>query len=270
MRREIMASDVAPDVPVEFSAVITCYQEADSIREFHGRLRGTLERLGRSFEIVYVNDGSTDATLQVLWEIYASDPGVESLIDLAGNYGPAAAVAAGCVAARGRHFIFLDSDLQLDPEELPLLMGEFDKGVDLVNGVRHRRRDHWLRRNVSRMFNACLRWISGARVADLGCTFKVVRGTLIRSLVTGPQQALNPVHLAATARSCSDVPVSHHPRRYGTSGWSLSMLLTFAAGTIVGLYRPKRSAGPACYVIASCWSRSSGGEVVATRRAASF
>jgi undecaprenyl-phosphate 4-deoxy-4-formamido-L-arabinose transferase len=222
---------------VEFSAVISCYREERTIREFHRRLRHTLADLGRSFEIVYVNDGSRDGTLSILREIYAEDPSVSTVIDLFDNSGAPAAVAAGCVAARGRHFIFLDSDLQLDPEELPKLVREFDRPVDFVNGVRRERRDRATRATVSRGFNAALRWLSGAQLQDLFCTFKVVRGELVRGLGLGPYRGLYPVQLAIAARDCAEVEVEHHPRPEGSSNWRLAALFGLALDTVLGSTR---------------------------------
>jgi undecaprenyl-phosphate 4-deoxy-4-formamido-L-arabinose transferase len=232
-----VSTSVQPEYPVEFSAVISCYLEQASMREFHARLRHALAGLGRSFEIVYVNDGSTDGTLEVLHAIYEEDPSVGMVIDLFRNSGSAAAVAAGCSAARGRHFIFMDSDLQLDPEDLPRLVEAFDRGVDLVNGYRRGRRDPWLRRAASRIVNFALRRMSGAQVVDLGCTFKVAHGRLIRGLAPGPYRVLNPIHLAAAARDCANVPVAHHPRPYGSSGWTLSAFLVLTMDTLLGLSR---------------------------------
>ncbi len=233
----VLPSSVEEDYPVEFSAVITCYREESSMREFHARLRKALDALGRSYEIVYVNDGSTDATLEILLAIYDQDPSVGVVIDLFQNSGSAAAVAAGCAAARGRHFIFMDSDLQLDPEDLPRLVKEFGNGVDLVNGCRRGRRDPWGRRVVSKIINASLRRMSGTQVLDLGCTFKVAHGRLIRGLAPGPSRPLNPVHLAAAARLSANVPVAHHPRPYGESGWRFSSFLALTADTVLGLSR---------------------------------
>ncbi|HZR79470.1 MAG TPA: glycosyltransferase [Candidatus Binatia bacterium] len=230
-----MSGRVEHEGAIEFSAVVSCYFEQRSVKEFHGRLRGALAGLGRSFEIVYVNDGSTDGTLDTLREIFSADSCVGVVIDLFKNSGSAAAVAAGCAAARGRHFVFIDSDLQLDPEELPRLVSEFDKGMDLVNGVRRERRDSWVRAGASRVVNAALRRISGASVLDLGCTFKVANGDLVRGLAPGPHRVLNPVHLAAGARDCANVPVTHHPRRYGSSGWSVAGLIALTIDTLLGL-----------------------------------
>jgi undecaprenyl-phosphate 4-deoxy-4-formamido-L-arabinose transferase len=232
-----VSPSVEPEHPVEFSVIISCYREATSMREFHARLHAVLAGLGRSFEIVYVNDGSTDGTLDVLLAIYENDPSVGLVIDLFRNSGSAAAVAAGCEAARGRHFIFMDSDLQLDPEDLPRLVAAFDDGVDLVNGVRRGRRDPWPRKVASRIVNLVLRRMSGAQVLDLGCTFKVANGRLVRGLAPGPYRVLNPVHLAAAARDCANVPVAHHPRAHGSSGWRFSSFVALTVDTVLGLSR---------------------------------
>ncbi len=234
------------EYPVEFSAVISCYFEEVTIREFHRRLRAALQATGHSFEIVYVNDGSTDGTLAALLEIYEADTAVGIVIDLMKNSGSAAAVAAGCVEARGRHFIFLDSDLQLEPEDLPRLMQEFDKGADLVNGLRRTRNDTWMRTTASRLLQPGLRWLSGAQLADLFCTFKVVHGQLVRGLGPGPRRVLNPVHLAAAARDWADVLVEHHPRPHGSSNWTVAGLLGLILDTLFGLPRnPFRLIGEA-------------------------
>ena len=104
------------DTNPEFSVVITCYNEEQSIEEFHARLSGTLERLGRTSEIVFVNDGSTDATFPKLERIFEQDARVAAVIDLFNNSGQEAASTAGIVHTRGDKLVMLDSDLQLDPE----------------------------------------------------------------------------------------------------------------------------------------------------------
>src|SRR5262249_29597949 len=114
---------------------------------------------------------------------------------------------------------------------------EFDKGADLVNGVRRERHDPWRRRIASKMVNAALRRLSGAQVLDLGCTFKVAHGRLIRSLAPGPYRVLNPVHLAASARDCTNAPGPPHPRRRGWGGGSSGPLLPLTADTVLGLSR---------------------------------
>lgn len=135
------------------SVIITCYFEEDSIDEFYRRLSAVLHNTDVSYEIVFVNDGSTDATFEKLKTIYDSDPNVTTVIDLFRNCGQLGAMTAGIANARGENFVFMDSDLQLNPEELPLLLAEFQKGVDIVSGYRKGRKDSVLRTIPSKIAN---------------------------------------------------------------------------------------------------------------------
>ncbi len=232
----------------DLSVVISCYFEERSIDEFYARLSRTLEELGRSYELVFVNDGSTDGTLAKLEGFFEADPRVRAVVDLFKNSGSAAAVTAGCRFARGARFVFLDSDLQLDPEELPQLLREFDKGCDVVSGYRAQRQDSWLRRLPSRLANAIMRRVSRSELRDFGCTFKIFDARLVRAFEPGPHKLLRPAYLVAAARDCAEVPVSHHPRRYGRSGWTFGKLFAYAMDNLVGLStRPFQLLSLACF-----------------------
>lgn len=223
-----------PDAP-EFSAIVTCYFEEQSIDEFHERLSGALRASGRSFEIVLVNDGSTDGTLERLHAIFERDEHVAAVVDLVRNSGQAAAVTAGCEQARGEKFVFMDSDLQLDPEELPRFVAESDKGMDVVNGYRTTREDPLHRRFASWLANGLAQWLSRSPVRDLGCTYKIVDGRIVRAFQPGPFKPLHAPSLVAAGGRVAEVPVTHHPRRYGRSGWTLRKLLAFNVHTLVDL-----------------------------------
>src|SRR5450755_2726558 len=131
--------------PPNLSVIITCYFEERSIDEFYSRLRKTLEGCGRSFEIVFVNDGSTDRTWERLKDIHARSTKV-TVADLFANSGQLAAMTAGITLALGENMAFIDSDLQLDPEELTALLARFDEGYDVVSGARTIRQDSVFRR----------------------------------------------------------------------------------------------------------------------------
>ena len=135
--------DKAPD----YSVIITCYYEEQSIEEFHANLSETLENLGRSYEVIFVNDGSTDKTFENLKSIYDKDPNVSVIADLFRNVGQPGAITAGINLAKGTHFVLMDSDLQLDPKDLPSLINEFESGADVISGCRK-----WPRRQASRSF----------------------------------------------------------------------------------------------------------------------
>ena len=225
----------ADDSSPEFSIIITCFFEEQSIDEFHARLSAALETLQRSYEIILVNDGSTDSTLAKLDAIFERDPRVTTVIDLFKNAGQAAAITAGATHARGRAFIFIDSDLQLDPEELPSLVAEYDKGFDVVSGYRRNRQDSLLRRVPSRLANAAMRRVSNADLRDFGCTFWIIDGRLVRAFEIGPFQPIRLPYLIAGAGRCSEVPITHHARRYGRSGWTFAKLLTYYLDSLVAV-----------------------------------
>lgn len=244
------ASRTLPAAP-EFSVVITCYYEEDTLDEFHRRLSEAMAGLGRSYEILFVNDGSTDGTFAKLEAIFDKDEHVSVIIDLYKNAGQAAALTAGFVHARGDKFIIIDSDLQLDPEEIPLLIEEADKGYDVVSGCRQTRQDSWVRILFSALHNVVVRRVSGTSLRDFGCSFKIIDARLIRAFEYGPFKPLRPAYTIAKAQRLSEVAVTHHPRSYGQSGWSLSKLFAYAMENLIGMARGMFqviSAG--CFVVA--------------------
>jgi glycosyltransferase involved in cell wall biosynthesis len=233
---------------VEFSSIVTCYFEERSIDEFYTRLRRTLEATRRSFEIVMVNDGSTDGTLAKLREIHARSTHV-TVVDLLRNFGQGYAMTAGVAHATGRNFIFMDSDLQLDPEDLPKLLEEFDKGYDVVSGVRANRRDPLKRKLGSWVANKVLRRLTRAPFTDFGCTYKIYRGALMNAMQLGPSRPYTLLMLRLASRF-KEVQVGHHPRRYGKSGWSFPSLFNFMLGSFLLLERTFQIISVLAFVVA--------------------
>lgn len=232
---------------IDFSVVVSCYFEEKSIGEFHERLSRTLASTGRSCEIIYVNDGSTDGTFGRLKEICDVDPKVAAVIDLFRNVGQPNAVTAGIAFARGRAIILIDSDLQLDPEELPRLMEEYDRGYDIVSGYRRERRDPLARKIPSLLANFVMRRASRSSLRDFGCTFKIFDGRLVRAFDFGPFRPWRPVPVIAMAGKISEVPVTHNARRHGTSGWTFRKLFAYNMESIVNLSEtPFQLLGLAC------------------------
>jgi len=245
-----MMDDTAVDTPY-LSIIITCYFEENSIDEFYNRLSGAARKLGVSYEIVFVNDGSTDKTFERLHSIYDKDPQVTTIVDLFRNTGQLGAMTAGIVHARGSHFAFMDSDLQLNPEELPLLFQEFEKGIDIVSGVRKTRRDHITRRIMSKAANLVMRKVSGHAISDFGCTFKVYDGRLIRAFEFGPLKRFQTAYVYSRAQKTKEVPVTHKPRKYGTSGWTFRSLSSFMMDNVVGMSRrPFQMLSALCFTAA--------------------
>lgn len=237
--------------PVEFSVIITCYYEEKSIEEFYARLSKTLENIGRSYEIIFVNDGSTDQTFARLKAIYEQDAHVTSILDLFKNVGQLGAMTAGIDHAKGKHYVFMDSDLQIDPEELPLLIRKFDEGYDIVSGCRNSRSDSLFRKSSSRFANFVMRKVAGQRITDFGCTFKIYHGSLIRAFEFGPFKQFQTVYVYSRARRCIEVPITHHPRKYGKSGWTLKKLSMFYFDNLIGISkRPFQLIAMVCFIAA--------------------
>lgn len=208
----------------EFSAVIACYYEEKSIDEFYQRLSKTLASVDRTYEIIFTNDGSTDRTWDRLKSIYDNDPTVSTIINFYRNYGQGAAMLAGYREATGKNIIFLDSDLQLDPEEFPALLAEFDKDMDIVTGYRKVRKDSLFRILPSLIANAISRRVTGKNIRDIGCTFKIIRGDLLRAFEAGPFKPWSTLHVIRHATRIAEVPVNHHPRKHGKSGYTFAKL----------------------------------------------
>lgn len=234
------------------SVIVTSYYEELSLREFHGRLKAALESMQVSYEIVMVNDGSTDGTWPLILEIMREDPNVVAALDFAKNSGQGAAVTAGLNETIGEKVVLLDSDLQLAPEELPKLVDIYDKGpYDLVTGYRQHRRDSWSRKLPSLLANVIMRRASRSKLRDFGCTFKVYNGDVIRALGYGPRKMFHNTEVIARISRYTEVPVSHAARRYGQSGWTFGKLYRANMDNIVGMSdRPFQIVAAACLIVA--------------------
>jgi glycosyltransferase involved in cell wall biosynthesis len=220
----------------DFSIILTCYREEHSIDEFHRRVSAVMQSLGRTYEIVITNDGSPDRTLEILKTIYKEDPNTKILIDFRGNFGQAAAHTAGLEAARGKALIFIDSDLQLDPEDIPKLVDAYDNGMDLVGGRRTSRYDSLSRRISSRAANLIIRTLTGTKMRDIFCCFKIINSDKIMSLGYGPHRLFRILEVMRSCPRCCEVKVAHHPRQYERSGWTyLRLIALMADGLLISI-----------------------------------
>src|SRR4029079_12585884 len=155
---------------VAVSVVVPVVNEEASLRELHGRLRSVLDGLGDASEVVYVDDGSTDGSREVLEELGRGDPAL-ILVELAHNAGQHGAVLAGFQVSRGKIVVTLDADLQNPPEEIPKLLAKMAEGYDVVGGVRQGRKDSWPRLAASRLVRA-VSSRSGPASSDYGCMLR--------------------------------------------------------------------------------------------------
>ena len=231
----------------EFSVLVTCHYEEQSVEEFFSRLKAAWDSTGRSYEIVMVNDGSTDGTWQKLKAIWQGNPEVTAVVDFFKNAGQMAAATAAITESTGTHFFIMDSDLQLLPEEIPQLLAVFDQGADVVSGYRVGRKDSFFRIIPSKLANVIMRKASDSKLRDFGCTFKFFHGNLIRAFNLGPHSIFSNVDIIARAGRCMEAPVSHRARKHGTSGWTFAKLWKYNMENFV-----KLSQRPFQFIAAGC------------------
>jgi len=219
------ASTAAP-VPepreLELSVLIPVLDEESTVADLAARVAAVLDRLGKSFEIVFVDDGSRDATAARVREAHRLDPRVK-LVRLRRNFGKAAALCAGYDHSLGRVLVTMDGDLQDDPEEIPRFLAALDeRGLDLVSGWKRRRRDPMTKRWPSRLFNAVTRRLARVELHDFNCGFKAYRREVLDQVaVYGELHRYIPVLASRRGFAVGEIEVQHHPRRHGRSkyGW---------------------------------------------------
>src|SRR5919201_329213 len=175
-------SRTRPHDPPQLSVVIPLYNEEATLDELYRRLTAVLAAFGRSYEIIFVDDGSVDGTYFAMCALGAADPAVR-LVKLARNYGQTAALVAGFDRSTGEAIVAMDGDLQHAPEDLPRLVAKLDEGYDVVSGWRERRVDsYWTRRLPSRVANWLIAKLSGVALHDFGTTFKAYRASIVKGI----------------------------------------------------------------------------------------
>ena len=214
--------NVEETYPLDISVVIPVYQEEGSVQELASRLIEVLDRTGRSFEILFVDDGSSDDTLRILRAASAKDDRIK-IVSFRRNFGQTAALAAGFDYARGGIVVTLDGDLQNDPEDIPRLVEKVEEGYDLVSGWRVKRRDPFLSRRLpSMMANWLISRITGVKLHDYGCTLKAFRHEVVKKVsLYGEMHRFIPAIASGLGVSVAELPVNHRPRTTGASKYGL-------------------------------------------------
>jgi len=205
------------------TVVVPFYNEEENVEEMHRRLRAVLDRLGKSFEIIYIDDGSRDRTYALLRAIYDRDPAVR-VIKLRRNFGQTAGLQAGFDHARGEVIISMDGDLQHDPEEIPNFLAKVEEGFDIVSGWRKERKDNLLVRKIpSWAANRMMKKLSGVPIHDFGTTFKAYRREAISGLrLYGELHRFIPALISRTGVRITEIPISNIVRQKGKSKYGLS------------------------------------------------
>jgi glycosyltransferase involved in cell wall biosynthesis len=216
------------------SIIVPIYNEQDSIDELIKQLFRVARKIGSPFEIIAVNDGSTDASYERL--AAASREHAElKVINFRRNYGQTAAIMAGFDYACGAIVICIDADLQNDPEDIPALIAKLNEGYDLVSGWRKDRKDAPVRRTlVSRIANTVISWTSGVYLKDYGCTLKAYRTDVIKDVrLYGEMHRFIPIYATWMGARITEIPVRHHARRFGKSKYGLMRTIKVLLDLIV-------------------------------------
>lgn len=227
------ASALAP----RLSIVVPVFNEEGNIAALCAALRKSLDaitKLGGSYEVILVNDGSSDASMAVMRE-QASTWQQMVILDLMRNYGQTAALSAGIDHAQGDVVVTLDADLQNDPVDIPRFLDKLEQGYDVVCGWRKDRKDSAIRRNwLSRMANRLIRRSTGVEIHDVGCTFKAFRReTLEHVRFYGEMHRFIPIYAHMAGARIAEIPVAHHPRLSGVSKYGLERVVKVLLDLIV-------------------------------------
>lgn len=210
---------------VDVSIVIPLFNEEENIVELHAKLTDVLLKLNRDYEIIFVDDGSSDRSFSVLEEIHRWDEHVKA-IQFRKNYGKAAALSVGFESAQGDVVVTLDADLQDDPQEIPKLMARLEEGYDLVSGWKFDRKDPWTKMVSSRLFNRVTSLFSGVKIHDFNCGLKAYRREVIEQIdIYGELHRYIPALAYWAGFRVGEVKVHHHPRMHGRTKYGISRFL---------------------------------------------
>ena len=250
---------------LEISVVIPVYNEEESLPHLAERVIEELERLGRPWEILLCDDGSSDGSYDVLRRLAEADPRLK-VIRFRRNFGQTAAMAAGFEHAQGRIVVPMDADLQNDPADIARLVEKIDEGFDVVSGWRAERRDaFWTVTLPSRIGNSIIGRFTGVRLHDYGCTLTAYRRDVLDEVrLYGEMHRFIPAWSAAVGARITEVPVTHHPRRWGQSKYNLGKTVRVVLDLITVVFLISYSTKPlyffgrwglrALAVAGACWA----------------
>src|SRR5438067_11457133 len=207
---------------VDLTVVVPVRNEAASIAELHRELFETLTAWGRSFEIIVVDDGSTDESFGILTRLQSADANLR-LIRFRRSFGQTAAFAAGFDHARGRYIVTMDGDLQNDPADIPELVNGLERGADIVCGWRKNRQDAFVSRRLpSTLANGLISAVTGVRLHDYGCSLKAFRAEVVKPMkLYGEMHRFLPAIASEQTSNIVEVPVRHRARRHGESKYGI-------------------------------------------------
>ncbi len=212
---------------MRLSLVVPVYNEKENLPLLAEAVHKALDPLNLSWEIILVDDGSKDESMQVLEELAASDSDHARVIVLRRNFGQTAAIAAGIDHAQGEIIVLLDADLQNDPADIPSMLEKIEEGYDVVSGWRIHRKDTFITRTLpSKIANGLISMVTGVHLHDYGCTLKAYRREVITGFrLYGEMHRFIPVYADSVGARIVEMPVHHHARKYGKAKYGLERTL---------------------------------------------
>ena len=242
-RKEKKRQNISSDT-VDLSILIPVFNEVDNLLPLYKSLTRVLDSLNESSEILMVDDGSTDGSVEILRELETSDKRVR-VIEFVRNFGQTAAMAAGFEKALGKVLIPLDSDLQNDPEEIPRILRELRKGYDVVSCWRKPRKDSFLRTILSRVANWIISQATGLKLHDYGCTLKGYRREVTEHFrLYGEMHRFIPVYAAWAGAKVTEITVFHRPRIHGKSKYGMLRTLKVPLDLLTVIFLGRYSTKP--------------------------
>jgi glycosyltransferase involved in cell wall biosynthesis len=208
---------------MNLSIVIPVYNEHANLPMLFEAIYNTMKNINQSWEVVFVDDGSADNSLEILQSYAQKDPEHIRVVSFRRNFGQTAAIAAGIDYSVGDIIVLLDADMQNDPADIPLLLAKLDEGYDLVSGWRKIRKDNALTRNFPSMIaNKIISWVTGVHLHDYGCTLKAYRREVLEGFrLYGEMHRFIPVYASSVGAKITEMPVNHHPRRFGKTKYGM-------------------------------------------------
>lgn len=209
----------------DLSIIIPLYNEEESLLPLYKKVKDVMPKLGKPCEIIFVDDGSTDKSLENLKGIQRKDNSVKIIV-FRKNFGQSAAISAGFLNASGRIFIVMDADLQNDPEDIPGLLDKMSQGYDVVSGWRYEREDPFSKKISSKISNWMHRKLTGLEIHDSGCSLKAYKRESVENLeLYGEMHRYIPALISAKGFKIGEIKVEHNYRKYGKSKYSSSRLI---------------------------------------------
>ncbi len=207
----------------DVSIFIPVYNEEDNIILLQDKISAALNDQGFTYEVIYVDDGSKDASYSILKQIASKNYNIK-VIKFRRNFGQTAAMSAGIDAAEGKVLIPMDSDLQNDPSDVPNLLNKINEGYDVVSGWRKNRKDTFIDRKLPSMLaNKLISWLSGVNLHDYGCTLKAYRAEVLKDIrLYGELHRFIPICASWVGAKVTEIPVKHHERQFGKSKYGIN------------------------------------------------